>query len=68
MRFRYPTADEVSLASLEDVGRAATARVREPVLHGVAFTVEPGQLVALVGPSGAGKTTISDAGARGSTT
>lgn len=56
--FRYPTADEVSLASLESVAtlRADTA---EDTLADVSFTVPAGHLVALVGPSGAGKTTIS---------
>src|SRR5579862_7781806 len=56
--FSYPTADEVSLASLEGVA-TLEAPVRAEVLHDVSFTVEPGQMVALVGPSGAGKTTIS---------
>jgi ATP-binding cassette subfamily B protein len=60
VRFGYPTADEVSLASLESVARPdAKSRVKEPVLRGVSFRVEPGELVALVGPSGAGKTTIT---------
>jgi ATP-binding cassette subfamily B protein len=56
--FRYPAADEVSLASLESVAVLDT-RVPAPVLRDVSFTVAPGELVALVGPSGAGKTTIS---------
>ena len=58
VHFAYPGADEVSLASLEDVA-VPDHSPRHPVLHGISFTAEAGQLVALVGPSGAGKTTIS---------
>jgi ATP-binding cassette subfamily B protein len=56
--FTYPSAGDVSLASLESVA-VLEAGQRSEVLHDVSFTVEPGQMVALVGPSGAGKTTIS---------
>jgi len=56
--FGYPTADKVSLASLEEVADLDT-RGGVEVLHGVSFRVEPGQLVALVGSSGSGKSTIA---------
>ena len=58
VRFSYPSADRVSLASLEDVATLDT-RGGEEVLHGVSLTAEPGHLVALVGSSGAGKSTIA---------
>ncbi|PWK48823.1 ATP-binding cassette subfamily C protein [Actinoplanes xinjiangensis] len=58
VRFAYPAADKVSLASLEEVATLDT-RGGEEVLHGVSFTAEPGQMVALVGSSGAGKSTMA---------
>ena len=58
VRFAYPTAEKVSLASLEDVAVLDT-RGGEEVLHGISFRVEPGQTLALVGTSGAGKSTIA---------
>jgi ATP-binding cassette subfamily B protein len=61
--FGYPGADQVSLASLEQVA-VADRTAGGDVLHGVSLRVEPGQLLALVGPSGAGKTTITSLVAR----
>ena len=58
VRFTYPSAEDVSLASLESVATLEVANHTQ-VLSDISFTVEPGQMVALVGPSGAGKTTIS---------
>jgi ATP-binding cassette subfamily B protein len=58
--FRYPTASEVSLASLESVARPAPERdTGTQVLSEISFRAPAGQLTALVGPSGAGKTTIT---------
>ncbi|MDQ1743304.1 MAG: ATP-binding cassette, subfamily bacterial [Pseudonocardiales bacterium] len=56
--FSYPSASEVSLASLEDVA-VLDQTPSQDVLRGVSFTAAAGQMIALVGPSGAGKTTIS---------
>jgi ABC-type multidrug transport system fused ATPase/permease subunit len=56
--FSYPTAEKVSLASLEEVAML-DARAGIEVLHGLSFRAEPGQMVALVGSSGAGKSTIA---------
>lgn len=58
VRFSYPSADKVSLASLEEVAVLDT-RGGQEVLHGVSFHAEPGQMIALVGSSGAGKSTIA---------
>ncbi|MCU1665354.1 MAG: transporter, partial [Pseudonocardia sp.] len=58
VRFGYPAADKVSLASLEEVAQL-DGRGGEEVLHDVSFTADPGQMIALVGSSGAGKSTIA---------
>jgi ATP-binding cassette, subfamily B, bacterial len=64
--FRYPSASEVSLASLESIALPAPERrdAGTGVLHEVSFHAPSGQLTALVGPSGAGKTTITALAAR----
>ncbi|ULE35371.1 ABC transporter ATP-binding protein [Mycobacterium sp. IDR2000157661] len=66
VRFSYPSADKVSLASLEEVAVLSETDVRGgvEVLHGISFTARPGQMVALVGSSGAGKSTIASLVAR----
>ncbi|GGY07510.1 ABC transporter ATP-binding protein [Streptomyces djakartensis] len=58
VRFAYPAADKVSLASLEEVA-SLDRRGGDEVLHGISFRAEPGQTVALVGSSGAGKSTVA---------
>jgi ATP-binding cassette subfamily B protein len=59
--FRYPSAAAVSVASLETPGTDDALADEEPstVLHDIDLVVEPGRVVALVGPSGAGKTTMA---------
>jgi ATP-binding cassette, subfamily B, bacterial len=59
--FRYPKASEVSLASLESIALPVPEQdgPAQPVLRDISFTAPPGRLTALVGPSGAGKTTIT---------
>jgi ATP-binding cassette subfamily B protein len=61
--FRYPSANEISLISLEALA-SGDRRGGGSVLHDVSFSVQPGQMVALVGPSGAGKTTLTSLVAR----
>ena len=56
--FSYPRAEEISLASLESAAKAETVQSGQ-VLRSLSFVAEPGTMTALVGPSGAGKTTIS---------
>jgi ATP-binding cassette subfamily C protein len=58
VRFSYPSADKVSLASLEEVA-VLDDRGGDEVLHGISFNAQEGQMVALVGSSGAGKSTIA---------
>ena len=58
VRFSYPKADEISLASLESVAKKEIIESGE-ILKGVSFTAKAGTLTAIVGPSGAGKTTLS---------
>lgn len=58
VRFAYPTADQISLASLESVAKKEVIESGE-ILKGITFSAPAGTLTAIVGPSGAGKTTLS---------
>ena len=58
VNFSYPRAEEISLASLESAAKAETVQSGQ-VLRKLSFVAQPGTMTALVGPSGAGKTTIS---------
>ena len=58
VKFSYPRAEEISLASLESAAKAETVQSGQ-VLNNLSFVAAPGTMTALVGPSGAGKTTIS---------
>lgn len=63
VNFAYPSAEEVSLASLEDTA-VLDKRGGEEILHDISFEIQPGHTVALVGSSGAGKSTIAQLLAR----
>lgn len=58
VHFSYPKSSEISLASLEGAAKPESIQSGE-ILKGISFVVEPGTMTALVGTSGAGKTTIS---------
>jgi ATP-binding cassette subfamily B protein len=58
VRFSYPRPEEISLASLESAAKEEQIQSGE-ILKGISFDVPAGSFTAIVGPSGAGKTTIS---------
>ena len=58
--FRYPLSTETIVASLETPSSLISDENEAPTIQDLTLSIEPGQLVALVGPSGAGKTTITN--------
>ncbi|MCU0511869.1 MAG: ABC transporter ATP-binding protein/permease [Anaerolineae bacterium] len=56
---RWDDEQELTLSGEGSTAAPARSQAREQALQGITFSLQPGELVALVGPSGAGKTTLT---------